>query len=79
MLPPTSSSLLGNLDPTKLKGGRQFSRGKTTRSDNDMSETPAERQQRLADEIQGKKRRVTDDVLEGEEELKGKRHRQRED
>jgi len=64
--------------------GRQFSRGKTTQSDNDTSlwtETPAERQQRLADEVQGKKRRKTDTVIEEEndEELNRKRRRKREE
>jgi len=71
-----------DLDPSKMKG-RQFSRGKTTQSDGDMSlwtETPAERQQRLADEVQGKKRRKTDTVIEeDEEELNRKRRRKREE
>ncbi|KAF8816919.1 hypothetical protein BYT27DRAFT_7247809 [Phlegmacium glaucopus] len=62
LVPPSSSSLLGNLDPTKLKA-RQFSRGSAPVNNKDNSlwtETPAERQQRLADEVSGKKRRVTD-------------------
>lgn len=70
-----------DIDPSKLKG-RQFSRGKTIAADNDSSlwtETPAERQQRLADEVQGKKRRVTDVVVEDEEEVERKRQRKKED
>jgi len=49
------------LDPTKLNKPRQFSRSTApARSvDNTLwTETPAERQQRLADEVMGKKRRV---------------------
>ena len=43
------------------------------------TETPAERQQRLADEVQGKKRRVTDAALVDEEELERKRRRKKEE
>ena len=39
------------------------------------TETPAERQQRLADEVFGKKRRVTDACTEDDEELNRKRQR----
>ena len=48
------------LDPTKLKA-RQFGRGSCSTQDTDSSlwtETPAERQQRLADEVSGRKRRA---------------------
>ena len=48
------------LDPTKLKA-RQFGRGSGSTRDTDSSlwtETPAERQQRLADEVSGRKRRA---------------------
>jgi hypothetical protein len=77
------SNIYTDLDPTKLKG-RQFSRGKTTGTDNDMSlwtETPAERQQRLADEVQGKKRRVTDSTPDDDddEEVARKRRRKKEE
>ena len=48
-------------DPLKLKA-RQFSRGGSTASrgqpNNLWTETPAERQQRIADEVAGKKRRA---------------------
>ncbi|KAJ7623801.1 hypothetical protein FB45DRAFT_1061659 [Roridomyces roridus] len=60
MLVPPPSSLLGNLDPTKLKP-RQFARTSAPERSTDntlWTETPAERQQRLADEVSGKKRRA---------------------
>lgn len=62
LVPPSHSDLLGKLDPTKLKKGRQFSKNTNERS-NDTSlwtETPQERQKRLEDEVSGKKRRATD-------------------
>jgi hypothetical protein len=49
------------LDPTKLNKPRQFSRSTAPpkKVDNSLwTETPAERQQRLADEVMGRKRRV---------------------
>lgn len=76
-----SKCCFAELDPTKLKG-RQFSRGSTSTVDNDMSlwtETPAERQRRLADEVTGKKRRVTDTHAEEDEESNKKRQRKREE
>lgn len=48
------------LDPTKLKN-RQFSRSTTDKksaASNLWTETPQERQQRLADEISGKRKRA---------------------
>ncbi|KAK7038027.1 GPALPP motifs-containing protein [Favolaschia claudopus] len=82
MLVPPSSSVLGNLDPTKLKA-RQFARTAAPSRDTDSSlwtETPAERQQRLADEVSGKKRRAANsgDAVSAEEELEA-RKRQRVD
>ncbi|KAI0286648.1 hypothetical protein BGY98DRAFT_941307 [Russula aff. rugulosa BPL654] len=64
------------LDPTKLNKPRQFSRSTATPKTVDNSlwtETPAERQQRLADEVMGKKRRVENADLdqEGDEEDAG--------
>ncbi|KAF9560291.1 hypothetical protein CPC08DRAFT_665632 [Agrocybe pediades] len=81
LVPPTSSGLLGNLDPTKLKP-RQFSRGTTApvNSKNDMSlwtETPQERLQRLADEVSGKKRRVTDAPVDEDETTVSKKRRRK--
>ncbi|KAF8499034.1 hypothetical protein F5888DRAFT_1687124 [Russula emetica] len=61
------------LDPTKLNKPRQFSRSTATPKivDNSLwTETPAEKQQRIADEVMGKKRRVENADLdqEGDEE-----------
>lgn len=72
-----------DLDPTKLKG-RQFSRGTVApvNSKSDMSlwtETPAERQQRLADEVSGKKRRVADAPVEDMDEKARKKRRKEEE
>ncbi|KAF8168487.1 hypothetical protein B0H34DRAFT_644736 [Crassisporium funariophilum] len=82
LVPPSSSSLLGNLDPTKLKA-RQFTRGSgpvAAKVDNSLwTETPAERQQRLADEVSGKKRRVTDAPVEEDNTGAKKRRRQHEE
>ncbi|KAH9927426.1 uncharacterized protein BXZ73DRAFT_48808 [Epithele typhae] len=63
LVPPSSSDLLGSIDPTKLTRGRQFARTAQPARDADRSlwtETPAERQQRLADEVAGKRRRAQD-------------------
>ncbi|KAJ6502173.1 hypothetical protein C8R45DRAFT_611245 [Mycena sanguinolenta] len=73
MLVPPSSSVLGNLDPTKLKP-RQFARTAAPSRDTDntlWTETPAERQQRLADEVSGKKRRAvnSEDAVSPAEQL----------
>ncbi|KIL61870.1 hypothetical protein M378DRAFT_82004 [Amanita muscaria Koide BX008] len=76
--PPTSSELLANLDPTKLKAPRQFSRtkGASSSGGGDSSlwtETPAEKQQRLADEVVGKRRRAADPVPEDDDKKKRKK------
>jgi len=61
LVPPSKSDLLGSIDPTRLNKGRKFApttnphAGSTDTSL--WTETPAERQQRLADELSGKKRR----------------------
>ena len=70
-----------DLDPTKLKA-RQFSRGtapaSTSKNDTSLwTETPAERQQRLADEVSGKKRRVTDAPVDEDEDAKAKKRRRK--
>ncbi|KAJ7649382.1 hypothetical protein DFH06DRAFT_553287 [Mycena polygramma] len=80
MLVPPTSSVLGNLDPTKLKP-RQFARTSAPSKSTDTTlwtETPAERQQRLADEVSGKKRRAANsgDTVSAAEELET-RKRQR--
>ncbi|KAG8220193.1 hypothetical protein J3R82DRAFT_1228 [Butyriboletus roseoflavus] len=78
LVPPKAGDLLGSLDPTKLKP-RQFGRGKAPARDSDGSlwtETPAERQQRIADEVSGRKRRaVNADPVEDEEEVKKRRRK----
>ena len=71
------------LDPSKLNKPRQFSRSTAPAKvvDNTLwTETPAERQQRLADEVMGKKRRVenadiTDQDPLAEEEANKRRKR----
>ncbi|TFK38739.1 hypothetical protein BDQ12DRAFT_651055 [Crucibulum laeve] len=82
LVPPSSSDLLGKLDPTKLKA-RQFSRSAAPvqgKQDNSLwTETPAERQQRIADEVSGKKRRVTDQPVDEQAEAGKKRRRRDED
>ncbi|KAF9779739.1 hypothetical protein BJ322DRAFT_1101622 [Thelephora terrestris] len=61
LVPPSKSDLLGSIDPTRLTKGRKFA--PTTNpyaasTDTTLwTETPAERQQRVADELSGKKRR----------------------
>jgi len=57
-----ADSIFIDLDTTKLKA-RQFARtsGPVNKGDNNLwTETPAERQQRIADEVAGKKRRAVD-------------------
>lgn len=57
---PTYKEFFPALDPTKLKA-RQFARSAAPSKKVDSSlwtETPAERQQRIADEVSGKKRRA---------------------
>ncbi|KAF9024555.1 hypothetical protein BDZ89DRAFT_954644 [Hymenopellis radicata] len=83
--PPTSSELLANLDPTKMNRPRQFARSaapapKNTDS-NLWTETPAERQQRLADEVSGKRRRVVnaEDAVSPEEALEARKKRKRDE
>ncbi|TCD65074.1 hypothetical protein EIP91_003276 [Steccherinum ochraceum] len=63
LVPPSSSDLLSTIDPTKLNKPRQFARTAAPVRSVDTSlwtETPAERQQRLADEVAGKRRRAED-------------------
>ncbi|EED84794.1 predicted protein [Postia placenta Mad-698-R] len=74
--PPSSSDLLGSIDPTRLTRPRQFARTSAPARDSDNSlwtETPAERQQRLADEVAGKRRRVTDAAPDPEEEREARK------
>ncbi|TEB30649.1 hypothetical protein FA13DRAFT_1630254 [Coprinellus micaceus] len=83
LVPPSSSDLLGNLDPTKLKKGRQFAKSSQSSSGpSDMSlwtETPAERQKRLEDEVMGRKRRAADTAKGGAAEDPEKKRRKKEE
>ena len=70
-------------DPTKIKA-RQFSRGGSTTSrsapNNLWTETPEQRQQRIADEVAGKKRRAAnaeDDAVD-DRDIQRKRQRDEE-
>ncbi|KAH7330629.1 hypothetical protein B0J17DRAFT_696689 [Rhizoctonia solani] len=86
LAPPTSSDLFSSLDPTKLKS-RQFSRStndKKSAASNLWTETPAERQQRLADEVSGKRKRAEEAAAQGvsatadDEDMAKRRKRDRE-
>ncbi|KAJ3847291.1 hypothetical protein EV368DRAFT_51456 [Lentinula lateritia] len=82
LVPPSKGDLLANLDPSKLTRPRQFARttpasassSKSSGVGNLWTETPAERQQRLADEVMGKKRPAARVAAE-EESLESKRRR----
>ncbi|KAJ3483558.1 hypothetical protein NLI96_g6227 [Meripilus lineatus] len=85
LVPPSSSDLLGSIDPTKLNKPRQFARSAAPRRDVDTTlwtETPAERQQRLADEVSGKRRRAVNadpDVGDEEQEAELRKRRKRDE
>ncbi|ESK86473.1 hypothetical protein Moror_9878 [Moniliophthora roreri MCA 2997] len=84
LVPPSSSDLLGTLDPKKLSKGRQFSKSAAPAKNNDMSlwtETPAERQQRLADEVSGKKRKAVnaEPTISPEEAMEARKRRKRDE
>ncbi|KAI6137200.1 hypothetical protein F5141DRAFT_72854 [Pisolithus sp. B1] len=78
LVPPKSGDLLASLDPTKLKA-RQFGRSSGPGRDADSSlwtETPAERLQRLSDEVSGRKRKaVNAEPEEDPEDAKKKKKR----
>ena len=60
---PTGTDTPVAIDPTKLTRPRQFARTAQPSRNADTSlwtETPAERQQRIADEVAGKRRRAVD-------------------
>ncbi|KIO03233.1 hypothetical protein M404DRAFT_145967 [Pisolithus tinctorius Marx 270] len=81
LVPPKSGDLLTSLDPTKLKA-RQFGRSSGQGRDVDSSlwtETPAERQQRLADEVSGRKRKAANaEPVEDPEDARKKKKRDEE-
>ncbi|KZV77439.1 hypothetical protein PENSPDRAFT_645094 [Peniophora sp. CONT] len=83
LAPPSSSDLLNNIDPTKMRKARQFSRSTAPpkKIDNTLwTETPAERQQRLTDEVMGKRRRMenAEDDGGGENSAEARKRRKRE-
>ncbi len=66
------------LDPTKLNKPRQFARSAAPAKETEnnlWTETPAERQQRLADEVSGKRRRAVnaDNSMSAEEALEARK------
>ncbi|KAI0063235.1 hypothetical protein BV25DRAFT_1824826 [Artomyces pyxidatus] len=82
LVPPSSSDLLSTLDPTKLSKPRQFSRSTAPARSTDNSlwtETPAERQQRIADEVMGKKRRVENAEVDPDAEEDARKRRKRDE
>ncbi|KAF9261524.1 hypothetical protein L218DRAFT_1001556 [Marasmius fiardii PR-910] len=81
--PPSSSELLSNLDPGKLIKGQQ-SRSTAPAKNVDTSlwtETPAERQHHLADEVFGKKRKAvnSEDPISTKEALGISKRRRRDE
>jgi hypothetical protein len=82
LAPPSSSEALASLDPTKIKS-RQFSRATgreaVSKDATLWTETPAERQQRLEDELSGKRKRVANSTNEDEEESLRKRRKMQEE
>ncbi|KAG2135135.1 hypothetical protein DEU56DRAFT_399943 [Suillus clintonianus] len=82
LVPPKKGDLLASLDPTKARP-RQFARSAAPSRDDSGSslwtETPAEKQQRLADEVAGRKRRATNAEPEEESHDAAKRRRQDEE
>ncbi|PSR82983.1 hypothetical protein PHLCEN_2v5953 [Hermanssonia centrifuga] len=85
LVPPSSSDLLASIDPTKLTKGRQFARtaAPSRNVDNSLwTETPAERQQRLADEVAGKRRRAVNadpDAGDESKEAESRKKRRRDE
>jgi len=78
LVPPKSGDLLASLDPTKARP-RQFARSaapsRETSGSSLWTETPAERQQRLADEVAGRKRRAANAEPEEDPHDAAKRRR----
>ncbi|KAI0078532.1 hypothetical protein K474DRAFT_1706416 [Panus rudis PR-1116 ss-1] len=82
LVPPSSSDLLGSIDPTKLTKPRQFARtaAPAREVDNTLwTETPAERQQRLADEVAGKRRRAVNADPNADEDVAEARKKRKRD
>jgi len=82
LAPPTASEALQSLDPTKIKN-RQFSkatgRDEVSKDTSLWTETPAERQARLAEELSGKRKRPNATAPdEGDESAQKRRKMQNE-
>ncbi|KAE9404367.1 hypothetical protein BT96DRAFT_916930 [Gymnopus androsaceus JB14] len=84
LVPPSKGDLLATPDPPKLTKPRQFARSTPASSSNSKSsssagnlwtETSAERQQRLADEVMGKKRPATRVAADLEDDTETKRRK----
>jgi hypothetical protein len=82
LAPPTASEALQSLDPTRIKN-RQFSkatgRDEVSKDTSLWTETPAERQARLAEELSGKRKRPNATAPdEGDESAQKRRKMQNE-
>ncbi|KAH8832563.1 hypothetical protein DL96DRAFT_1667172 [Flagelloscypha sp. PMI_526] len=80
--PPSASEVLGNIDPTRLTKPRTFAKSSNSsaaaRDQSLWTETPQQREQRLADEVSGKKRRAVnaeDTPASVEEEMEKRKRR----
>jgi hypothetical protein len=78
LAPPSASDALRSLDPTKIKN-RQFSRAtgreEVSKDTTLWTETPMERQIRLAEELSGKRKRPTNNATEDDGENTQKRRK----
>ncbi|KIM32591.1 hypothetical protein M408DRAFT_62041 [Serendipita vermifera MAFF 305830] len=78
LAPPTASEALQSLDPTRIKN-RQFSkatgRDEVSKDTSLWTETPAERQARLAEELSGKRKRPNAAVPDEGDEIAQKRRK----
>lgn len=76
LAPPSASDLLSSIDTTKIRA-RQFSRAtgreEVSKDTTLWTETPVERQKRLADELSGKRKRATADLGPSDDGLSSKR------
>ncbi|PVF97534.1 hypothetical protein CPB86DRAFT_759903 [Serendipita vermifera] len=81
LAPPSASDALRSLDPTKIKN-RQFSRAtgreEVSKDSTLWTETPMERQTRLAEELSGKRKRPTSTTAEMDGENAQKRRKTQE-
>ncbi|KZT42867.1 hypothetical protein SISSUDRAFT_1069269 [Sistotremastrum suecicum HHB10207 ss-3] len=81
LAPPQTSELLGTLDPKKLRQTKKTFSANTSSSrpstiDNTLwTETPAEKAQRIADEVAGKRKRAANDDGASEKEILERRRK----